>query len=123
MPGVADSGRVVLTTDTINQTSVLIMLPDNSQVLVTADRAVYIRDGRMITLSQWQFAPADDVITDDPVSVPEIGADVPRVRPRRHPRQWPGQEPYMRFTDEDEDQGEQTAPYHFGRSSMSPSPP
>jgi hypothetical protein len=57
MPGVADTARLVVAADAADQTSVVVVLPDNTQVVVSADRAVHIRDGHMLTLGQWQYAP------------------------------------------------------------------
>src|SRR5258705_12792536 len=89
MPGVADQARLVVAADTVNQTSVVVLLPDDSQIIVTADRAVYIRGGQMITLSKWQFAPTE--VAEKPA--PEIPADVPRMRPRRNPAHGPVRSP------------------------------
>lgn len=56
LPGVPDKARVAIATDT---TSVVILLPDNSRILVTADRAIYTGHGQMITLAQWQVVIAE----------------------------------------------------------------
>jgi hypothetical protein len=61
MPGVADAQRVVIAD---NQLSVIVLLPDNSQILITADRVVYLRDGYLLTLAQWQYAPAEYAAPD-----------------------------------------------------------
>ena len=73
MPGVADAQRVVIATDNARQTSVVILLPDNSQIIITADRIVYIKDERLITLSQWQAVPVPaefEISGDDPPELP-----------------------------------------------------
>jgi hypothetical protein len=57
MPGVADNARVIVAADNEDKTSLVVVLPDNTQVLITADRAVCFRGGQMLTLSQWQYAP------------------------------------------------------------------
>jgi hypothetical protein len=69
MPGVKDANRVVVTE---NPFSLTILLPDNTQVIVTADRAIYIEGGRMITLGQWQTAPvpAEYEVTEEAPEVP-----------------------------------------------------
>jgi hypothetical protein len=69
MPGVTEAHRVVVTE---NQFSLVIVLPDNTQLIITADRAVYITGGRMITLAQWQPSPvpAEYEVTEDPPEVP-----------------------------------------------------
>jgi hypothetical protein len=66
----------VIAADSRNQVSIVILLPDNSQLIITADRAVYVRDGQMITLSQWQFAPvsAEYQVSEEPPEVPQAGA-------------------------------------------------
>jgi hypothetical protein len=69
MPGVAEAQRVVIATDNTRQTSVVILLPDNSQVIITADRIVYVTDERLITLSQWQSVPVE-LDQDQPPELP-----------------------------------------------------
>jgi hypothetical protein len=56
---------------TDNPFSLVIVLPDNTQVIITADRAVYIKDERMITLAQWQAVPlpVEYEVTDEPPHV------------------------------------------------------
>jgi hypothetical protein len=72
MPGLTEANRVVVTE---NQFSLTILLPDNTQIIVTADRAVYIKDRRMITLGQWQSVPlpAEYEVSDEPPEVPQAG--------------------------------------------------
>jgi hypothetical protein len=76
MPGVADAQRIVIATDNTRQTSVTILLPDNSQIMITADRIVYIKDDRLITLSQWRSVPvpAEYEISEDPPDLPDSRA-------------------------------------------------
>ena len=77
MPGVAEPGRVVVA-DTPE--SLTIMLPDNSQIIVTADRVAIVRHGHMMTLAQWQMTellPPDaalEAVPDEPLrSLPPAG--------------------------------------------------
>jgi hypothetical protein len=82
MPGVAESGRVVVAD---NQLSLIILLPDNSQILITADRVAYLRDGYMQTLAQWQAVPvpAEYEVSDDPPELPDAHAGVFTLGGRR----------------------------------------
>lgn len=57
LPGVADAERVIVATDNADQTNIVVVLPDDTQILITADRAICFRGGHMLTLSQWQYAP------------------------------------------------------------------
>jgi hypothetical protein len=85
MAGVAEKQRVVVATD---KTSVVILLPDNSRVLITADRAVYIQGRQVVTLSQWQvvLAEVEDYVVRElgERDWPEEGADWSTTR-----RPWP----------------------------------
>jgi hypothetical protein len=73
MPGVAESNRVVVTD---NQFSVIVLLPDNTQIIITADRAVYVKDERLFTLSQWQSVPvpAGYEVSEVPPELPDSRA-------------------------------------------------
>ena len=53
-PGVRDAAKVRVAH---NQLSMIVVLPDDSQLLITADRAVYFKQGYSLTLSQWQYVP------------------------------------------------------------------
>jgi hypothetical protein len=55
MPGVAETHRVIVAMD-IRHECMVVVLPDDSQVVISADRAVCLRGGRMLTLGQWQYA-------------------------------------------------------------------
>lgn len=86
LPGVRDKSRLAIATD---DTSVVILLPDNSRILVTADRAIYIQGKQLITLSQWQvvLAEVDDYDLRRELSErewPDTEADWPDAR-----RPWP----------------------------------
>jgi hypothetical protein len=78
MPGVADNARVIVAADNADKTSLVVVLPDNTQVLITADRAVCFRGGQMLTLSQWQYAPVSSAEyeqeTEPLPEVPEVSA-------------------------------------------------
>lgn len=56
MPGVGGSGRVVVSDE---ETHLLILLPDDSQLVITADRAVYLKCGYQMILNQWQMSPSE----------------------------------------------------------------
>ncbi len=75
LPGVTNTERVIVAMDNTDQTSVVVVLPDNTQVLITADRAVCFRGNQMLVLSSWQYSPVspDEYYqeTGPPPEVPE----------------------------------------------------
>lgn len=53
LPDIPDPARILVAQDEI---SMVIALPDDTQLLITADRAVCIRGGYVVTIVQWQQA-------------------------------------------------------------------
>lgn len=87
-PGVADPGQVIVT-DNADRTNVVVVLPNSTQIIITADRAVYVRGDQMLTLSQWQWAPIsrDDEYSDTaPYQVPAAGYQAPPPEAPEAPR-------------------------------------
>lgn len=77
LPGVTNTERVIVAIDNIDQTSVVVVLPDDTQVLITADRAVHIKGSQSLVLSAWQYSPVspDEYYQDTaPMQIPEIPA-------------------------------------------------
>lgn len=56
LPGVGEYGRIITAAGPF---TLLILLPDDSHIVISADRAVYIQAGRSMVLSQWQMGPED----------------------------------------------------------------
>lgn len=55
MPGVPEGAKVSLSSDDL---LLFIVLPDDSQIIITADRAVYVRGREAFLLTQWQWVAA-----------------------------------------------------------------
>lgn len=64
MPGVIGAGRVVASEEDMR---LLILLPDSSHIIITADRAVFVKSGYMMNLVQWQMSPSEHM---EPESLP-----------------------------------------------------
>ena len=126
LPGIDDVARVIVAADNADQTSLVLVLPDNTQVIVTADRAVFIRGEQMLTLGQWQYAPvcaAEYQQEAEPAALPDEEAPAPEIPERGYgqPRDWPGQALYTQVWEESTGD-RRRAPWPHS-SSMAPPPP
>lgn len=70
MPGVMGSGRIVVSQE---DTQLFILLPDGSNIIITADRAVFVKSGYMMNLVQWQMAPSEFMVPEElPMTTHEL---------------------------------------------------
>ena len=56
MPGAGRPARFALSQ---NAESMLLLLPDDTQIIFTAERVVVVNGGYMLTIAQWQNEPED----------------------------------------------------------------
>lgn len=65
--------------------SMLMLLPDGTQIIFTAERVVVVNAGEMVTLAQWQNEPEDGGMVCGLPPEPQPT----QLRPEpRHRRQW-----------------------------------
>jgi hypothetical protein len=123
LPGVRDVERVIVAVDNTDQTSIVVVLPDNTQVTITADKAVCFRGNHMLTLSQWQYAPVTDEYCQEETEAPELPEATPPEIPQRRygqTRPWPVQPPPHTRAWREDDLAEDRAPWPHSASTAPP---